>query len=403
MLKEVIVKDFFSFKGETKIKLKEGVNLLLGINGSGKSSFINCLRILSEGVLGEGLVKLFQEAWMGFDEIVNCNGEQKKSYVQITYVFDYKKLNALNPASNFNSDVYYTIGIRKSGTSYTLDEKMYTQHQKKTDEDFMYLNFSNGNGRISTHNSDSSVSFQNYTDGNISGQELILRQINDPIHYLPINTLRKAIESMAVYNNFNVEEGSKVRSTTDFSTDIRLRKTGENLTQILSVLKVGHTFDFNRLEKTFRNINPNFKSIEIVNLYGKSYLSIIEKNMNRAIGALHISDGTLRFLLLESIFYNPQRGNIVAIDEPERGLHPDMIRSVAEMIKYAANSTQIIVATHSPHLLNQFELDDVLVFEKDEDNSTIVKSISEDDFSDWEGDYLPGQMWLLGQIGGKRR
>jgi predicted ATPase len=124
--------------------------------------------------------------------------------------------------------------------------------------------------------------------------------------------------------------------------------------------------------------------------------------MNRAIGALHISDGTLRFLLLESIFYNPQRGNIVAIDEPERGLHPDMIRSVAEMIKYAANSTQIIVATHSPHLLNQFELDDVLVFEKDEDNSTIVKSISEDDFSDWEGDYLPGQMWLLGQIGGKR-
>jgi predicted ATPase len=322
--------------------------------------------------------------------------------VQITYVFDYKKLNALNPASNFNSDVYYTIGIRKSGTSYTLDEKMYTQHQKKTDEDFMYLNFSNGNGRISTRNSDSSVSFQNYTDGNISGQELILRQINDPIHYLPINTLRKAIESMAVYNNFNVEEGSKVRSTTDFSTDIRLRKTGENLTQILSVLKVGHTFDFNRLEKTFRNINPNFKSIEIVNLYGKSYLSIIEKNMNRAIGALHISDGTLRFLLLESIFYNLQRGNIVAIDEPERGLHPDMIRSVAEMIKYAANSTQIIVATHSPHLLNQFELDDVLVFEKDEDNSTIVKSISEDDFSDWEGDYLPGQMWLLGQIGGKR-
>ena len=67
--------------------------ILIGSPGSGKSSFINCLRILSEGVLGEGLVKLFQEAWMGFDEIVNCNGEQKKSYVQITYVFDYKKLN----------------------------------------------------------------------------------------------------------------------------------------------------------------------------------------------------------------------------------------------------------------------------------------------------------------------
>jgi predicted ATPase len=79
-----------------------------------------------------------------------------------------------------------------------------------------------------------------------------------------------------------------------------------------------------------------------------------------------------------------------------------MIRSIAEMIKYAAKDSQIIIATHSPLLLNQFELEDVLVFEKDENNSTIVKKVSENDFPDWEGDFLPGQMWLLGQIGGKR-
>jgi len=74
----------------------------------------------------------------------------------------------------------------------------------------------------------------------------------------------------------------------------------------------------------------------------------------------------------------------------------------AEMIKYAAKDSQIIIATHSPLLLNQFELEDVLVFEKDENNSTIVKKVSENDFPNWEGDFLPGQMWLLGQIGGKR-
>lgn len=61
MLKAIILRDFFSFKGEKKIKLKDGVNLLLGINGSGKSSFINSLRILGEGIAGEGLVKLIQE------------------------------------------------------------------------------------------------------------------------------------------------------------------------------------------------------------------------------------------------------------------------------------------------------------------------------------------------------
>ena len=255
---------------------------------------------------------------------------------------------------------------------------------------------------MSTQTQDSTILFQDYSDSDISGQELILRQISDPKHYLPIHTLRKAIESISVYSNFNVEEGSRVRSTTEFSTDIRLRKNGSNLSQILNLLKLKHSFDFDRLENTFKNINPNFKSIEISNIYGQSYLSLLEKNMSRAIGALHISDGTLRFLLLESIFYNPLQGNLVAIDEPEKGLHPDMIRSVAEMIKHASQKTQLIIATHSPHLLNQFELEDILVFEKDENNTTIVKNITEEDFPDWEGDYLPGQMWLLGQIGGKR-
>ncbi len=402
MLKAIILQDFFSFKGEKEIKLNDGVNLLLGINGSGKSSFINSLRILSEGVAGDGLVKLVQEQWGGYDQIVNFNGDRKAPYAQITYIFDYKKLNAINVAAGFKSDIYYRITIRPSGTSYTLNEKMYTGHNSENGPSFTYLDFSNGNGKISTRTQNSGILFQDYTDSDISGQELILRQINDPKHYLPIHTLRKAIESIAVYNNFNVEEGSKVRSTAEFSTDVRLKKNGANLYQILNQLKLNHTFDFARLEKTFSNINPNFKSIEITNLYGQSYLSLLEKNMSRAIGALHISDGTLRFLLLESVFYNPLRGSLVAIDEPERGLHPDMIRSVAEMIKYAAKQTQIIVATHSPHLLNQFELEDVLVFEKNEENSTVVRTVSEDDFPDWDGDYLPGQMWLLGQIGGKR-
>lgn len=401
MLKSIIIQDFFSFRGKRKIKLNKGVNILLGINGSGKTSFINALRLLYEGIAGEGLVKLIQEQWGGYDQVVNFNGERTAPCAQITYVFDYCKLNTLNPAVGFNADIHYRITIKRSGTSYVLNEQVYTQHKTKNGTSFIYLDFTNGNGKISTR-TENGIVLQDYTNADMSGQELILRQINDPIHYLPTHTLRKAIESIAVYNNFDIEEGSKLRMPTEFSTDIRLRKSGANLTQILNELKLNYTFDFERLEGTFRNINSHFRSIEITNLYGQSYLSIREKNLSRAIGALHISDGTLRFLLLECIFYNPLRGKLVAIDEPERGLHPDMIRSIADMIKYAAKQSQIIVATHSPHLLNQFRLEDLLIFEKNEDNSTVVNKISEDDFPNWEGLFLPGQMWLLGQIGGKR-
>lgn len=402
MIKSVIIKDFFSFKGTNKIHLNSGVNLLLGINGSGKTSFINALRILNEGISGEGLTRLFQEQWGGFDQIVNFCGEGKTNFSQITYIFDKKQLNKLNPASDFKADVHYKITIKRSGTSYSLNEEVFTRHNTRETRYFKYLDFSNGNGRISTRTTNGEIIFQEFHDIEVSGQELVLRQINDPIHYLPIYTLRKAIESIAVYSGFNVGEDSNLRFPSDFSTDIRLKKSGSNLTQVLNDLKLNYSFDFDLLEKTFRNVNPNFKSIEISNLYGKAFLLLRENNLRKAIGALHISDGTLRFLLLESVFFNPLRGLLVAIDEPERGLHPDMIKSVADMMKSASKSSQIIAATHSPHLLNQFELEDILVFEKEQDNSSIVHKVSEEDFPEWQGEFLPGQMWLLGQIGGKR-
>ncbi len=401
MIKTIIIQDFFSFKGINEINLNSGINLLLGINGSGKTSFINALRVLQEGIGGEGLVKLIQEQWGGFDQIVNFNGEEYAPYSKLTFIFDKDKLNEINSNVEFKTDVHYCITITRSGTSYSLNEEIFAKNLRKKGY-YKYLGFINGNGRISTRTKEGKIDYQEYNDSEVSGQELILRQINDPIHYLPIHALRKAIESIAVYAGFNVGEDSKLRYPTDFSTDYRLKKSGNNLAQVLNDLKLNHSFNFDELEKAFHNVNNHFKSIEISNLYGKAYLQLRENNLRKAIGALHISDGTLRFLLLESIFYNPLRGMMVAIDEPERGLHPDMIKSVADMMKKAASTSQIIAATHSPHLLNQFELEDILIFEKNQDNSTNVHRVSEEDFPDWEGEYLPGQMWLLGLIGGKR-
>ena len=71
MLKSVIIKDFFSFRGNTKISLSHGQNLLLGINGSGKTSFINALRLLTEGICGSGVENLIQTQWGGYSQILD--------------------------------------------------------------------------------------------------------------------------------------------------------------------------------------------------------------------------------------------------------------------------------------------------------------------------------------------
>ena len=125
MIKTVIIQDFFSFKGNTEINLNPGINLLLGINGSGKTSFINALRVLHEGIAGDGLVKLFQEQWGGFDQIVNFNGNDNAQYAQLTFIFDKDKLNDINPSANFKTDIHYRITINRLGTSYSLNEEVF--------------------------------------------------------------------------------------------------------------------------------------------------------------------------------------------------------------------------------------------------------------------------------------
>ena len=86
-----------------------------------------------------------------------------------------------------------------------------------------------------------------------------------------------------------------------------------------------------------------YKGIDFSLLGSQIYLSIREKNIGHTIDALHMSDGTLRFLLLLSIFCNSNRGYIICMDEPETGLHSDMIKSVANMLKQAASTAMFIL------------------------------------------------------------
>jgi predicted ATPase len=211
-----------------------------------------------------------------------------------------------------------------------------------------------------------------------------------------------AIASMALYDTFNTESSSKIRKPAEFNSAMRLNYNGENLVQLLSNLKTSDLWTYQEIEKQLSTVNQGFLSFEFSPFGSQLYMSIREANMSHTIGMQHISDGTLRYTLLMSILLNKQRGVLIGLDEPEGRLHPDMINSVAEMLRKASLDSQLIIATHSPLLLNAFTLEDVLVFEKEENNATVVKRYYEEDFEEYEGEILPGQLWLRGEIGGKR-
>lgn len=399
MIKELIIRDFFSFKGEHKIELNPGVNILVGVNGSGKTSFLNAITLLYEGIAGGGLSALFRQ-WGSYNSIVNACGEDRPECFSITYVFDAEALRKIVPASPFKKDVYYTITVFPigDGTNYSLCETLYSEDSKGRKKTFSYLEFRNGIGQISVRTHEG-IDVERYEGGMLSAQELVLKQITDPQRYLPSFVVREAINAIAGYSKFSFD---KVRQPAEANNSKRLMNSGENLTQLLSNLNNNYTFQYEKIRECLSDINPNFTGIGY-NVFGsRLYLSLRERNLAHVIDALHISDGTLKYMLLLSIFHNPERGLLIDIDEPESCLHPDMIRSVAKMMKSAAKTSQIIVATHSALLLNAFELDDILVFEKNAQNETVIKRYSEDDFADREEELLPGQLWLNGEIGGKR-
>ncbi|MFA8299721.1 MAG: AAA family ATPase [Hyphomicrobiales bacterium] len=408
MIKSVKLEHFFSFGESQIVEINPDINILLGINGSGKSNFLKAIRLLYEGVAGIGFERLFLRDWGGFSTIANFNLEQADTII-IEYTFDKDTLNKINGEEGykFPNDPIYEIKIHRSGsTSYYLEEYIYSiDPQSKAGNPFCFMKMNSGRGGISRRGN-GKVQIQKYPDkeSNVSfkEQELVLRQISDPNQFLPLFKLKTAIESIAVYDYFDTTLKSVIRQPASYGIDIRLLPTGENLVQILHRIKNHNSLDYENIENILGNINPNFKDINFDIIGSKVYLVLREKGLSKTVGVEHISDGTLRFLLLLSILYNPNRGSLICIDEPEIGLHPDMINTVAEAIKHASKTTQMIIATHNPLLLNAFELSDVLIFEKDKENKTVVLQRDEEEFEEDGNSYLVGQLWLNGKIGGKR-
>lgn len=408
MIKKITLENFFSFSEKTEIELNSGVNILVGINGSGKSNFIRAIRLLYESVIGNGFENTFVKDWSGFDLVSNFSNTQS-DFIKVTYEFD---KNAVKRAVegqgyNFPKNPIYEITIhRAGGTSYFLEEKIYSDSKDEVKSPFNFLEMKNAKGNISTRESgEIGLKYYPQEDNTITfkTQELVLRQISDPDRYYPLYTLKRAIEGLVIYDYFDTTLKSKIRQPGVFGTEEKLLPNGENLAQILNRLKNRHALQYVKIQDLIKKINPHFIDTSFDLLGSLLYLVLREEKLTRAVGAQHISDGTLRYLLLLTILFNPENRGLLCIDEPEIGLHPDMINTIAKAIKESANSkAQLIIATHSALLLNSFDLNDILVFEKNEENNSIVSRKTEDDFEDWDDEFLVGQMWLEGEIGGKR-
>lgn len=116
-----------------------------------------------------------------------------------------------------------------------------------------------------------------------------------------------------------------------------------------------------------------------------------------------MSDGTLRYLCLLAILCHPKPPPLICIEEPELGIHTDIIPVLATLLKEAATRTQLIVTTHSEALVDELSdtPDSIHVCEKKQ-GCTQFRRLETDDLKDWVKKYSLGEFWRKGEIGGNR-
>jgi predicted ATPase len=190
-------------------------------------------------------------------------------------------------------------------------------------------------------------------------------------HQFPIPTwVRWYLTGFCYYPGFEVSRGSLVRTNpAEIRPSTTLSSNGDNLGAVLHEYLTRH--DLRSLASELRDFlkaaYPHVEDISAETAYGgepRVLVRIREAGLRRATEIWELSDGMLRFLLLCGALLNPLPG-LIAVDEPETGLHPKLLPIVADLIRSASERTQVLICTHSPQLLTAFSLDDIAVITRE--------------------------------------
>jgi len=204
------------------------------------------------------------------------------------------------------------------------------------------------------------------------GPSLLLAQVRFPARFGTVSSIRDFLASWYFYPVSDVSPQSPIRSRpADVAPTTRLWPQGWNLATVLHTILTKRELrdTAERLKDWLRAAYPEFDDFSVEPAFGamgKVALRWHDSGLSRDLWPFELSDGVLRFLCLAVALNDPLPSPLVVIDEPEVGLHPKLYPIVADMLKAAAEHTQVLVTTHSPDLLNCFGLDDVAVMIRDD-------------------------------------
>jgi len=345
-----------NFKSIRKLDLPlNQINILIGANGAGKSNFISFFKLLDNLYLRN--FQNYIADYAGAENILYF-GLKQSDYLYCNIEFD--KTNRY----------YLKLRPNKEGNLYFETEGTQFNYGKWDNQDL----------------------------GNGYNESILIKQKYGRYEYV-----KAYMKSFKVFHFHDTSNTAKIKQKCDINDNEYLRDDARNLAAYLYVLQEKHPKEFKKIEMSVRSVAPFFECFQLkpdrIN-EEQIRLEWKERNSDMYLNAIHLSDGTLRFIALASLLLQPNMPKTIIIDEPELGLHPFAINKLSGLIKQASAQSQIIISTQSINFIDNFEPENIITVDR-KDNQSVFNLQNSENLKDWISEYSIGELWNKNVIGGR--
>lgn len=350
------------FKTLQDVELKLGkLNVLIGPNGAGKSNFISYLDMLRRIVEEDLQVWTGQEG--GVDRVLTYGSKttsQLDSYVQ------------------FGQNAYQCSLVTAAGDRFVFASELLLMPLLDRPP------FSLGRGHF----------------------EANLKSQTRPVWELPrqADYCYASISSWRVYHFHDTSPKAPVKRTCELRDNQTLHVDASNLAAYLYRMQHEYPHVYQEIIDTVQQVLPFFRDFDLkprTQDSGEPKVLLMWRNRYsyESFWADQLSDGSLRFMCLVTALKQPDPPRTIIFDEPELGLHPYALTLLGSLLDSASEEMQVIVATQSVSLVDEFSVDDLIVVELEDGVSTFQR-LDESQFNVWLQDYSVGELWDKNVLGG---
>ena len=383
LLKSIKLVNFLSYGDQAESILLEPLNVIIGTNGSGKSNLLEAIELLK--ATPRDLMTPIRDGG-GVRDFLWKGGRNPIATVEVVVALS-TKLN-----------IRYFLGFSELHQRFHILSERVEKDTQEQASPYLYYKFEGGQGVLNTQGKGRELE-------EIETNQSILSQIKDLAQFPELTLIGRSFEKIRLYRDWVFGRFALPRTAqkADLPNDF-LAPDCSNLGLVLNRLQENYAFK----KRLIKELQVLYAEIEdyYVKIEGGTVQVFFQERMNQTVApipATRLSDGTLRYLCLLVILCHPNPPPLVCIEEPELGLHPDVLPNIAQLLIEASERTQLIVTTHSDVLIDALteRPEAVLVAEKTETGTTLTR-LNKEDLAPWLEKYRLGEFWTRGGIGGTR-